>query len=145
MRKALDDHGDPVELQALDPDTRQQSKHLRHLRFDGVRMWSAKNLIKGSLFALSIYALIAIIESLQGLPDWAVIVIPLAAILTIVFLISREVTESDFRQRRTHALDASLCPACWYDLAESPIEPDGCCVCPECGAAWRLPENDHND
>ena len=32
----------------------------------------------------------------------------------------------------------SLCPVCVYDLAGSPIAGDGCTVCPECGAAWRL-------
>jgi len=30
------------------------------------------------------------------------------------------------------------CGACGYGLAEIPAEPDGCKVCPECGAAWRL-------
>ena len=33
------------------------------------------------------------------------------------------------------------CPACIYDLAGCPVaEEDGCTVCPECGAAWRLGE-----
>ena len=30
------------------------------------------------------------------------------------------------------------CPSCAYDLATLTPEPDGCTVCPECGAAWRL-------
>lgn len=30
------------------------------------------------------------------------------------------------------------CPSCDYDLAHLPPEADGCTVCPECGAAWRL-------
>lgn len=28
------------------------------------------------------------------------------------------------------------CVACSYLLADLPTEPDGCTVCPECGAAW---------
>jgi hypothetical protein len=32
------------------------------------------------------------------------------------------------------------CPSCGYELAQLPIEPDGCVVCPECGAAWRRME-----
>jgi len=29
------------------------------------------------------------------------------------------------------------CPGCWYPL-ERIYEPDGCIICPECGAAWEL-------
>jgi hypothetical protein len=31
-----------------------------------------------------------------------------------------------------------LCSCCGYDLRKTPIAGDGCTVCPECGAAWRL-------
>jgi hypothetical protein len=31
-----------------------------------------------------------------------------------------------------------VCPSCRYHLAGLPTEPDGCTVCPECGAAWRF-------
>jgi hypothetical protein len=34
-----------------------------------------------------------------------------------------------------------LCASCGYDLRGSKVEPDGCTVCPECGAAWRLPDS----
>ena len=34
------------------------------------------------------------------------------------------------------------CPGCGFDLVPSPVEADGCTVCPECGAAWRLPYHD---
>lgn len=30
------------------------------------------------------------------------------------------------------------CASCGYDLREVHPSPDGCAVCPECGAAWRL-------
>lgn len=30
------------------------------------------------------------------------------------------------------------CPACQYSLASLEPATDGCTVCPECGAAWRL-------
>jgi hypothetical protein len=30
------------------------------------------------------------------------------------------------------------CPCCNYELTQLPPEDDGCTVCPECGAAWRL-------
>lgn len=34
--------------------------------------------------------------------------------------------------------DAGLCPSCAYRIDEIGPEPDGCTVCPECGAAWRI-------
>lgn len=37
-------------------------------------------------------------------------------------------------------LERHLCPSCGYKLTALPIDPDGCTICPECGAAWRLPE-----
>jgi hypothetical protein len=30
------------------------------------------------------------------------------------------------------------CPSCAYKLTSLPVEADGCTVCSECGAAWRL-------
>lgn len=35
-------------------------------------------------------------------------------------------------------LRARLCASCGYDLEGINFEADGCQVCPECGAAWRL-------
>jgi hypothetical protein len=31
------------------------------------------------------------------------------------------------------------CPGCGYGLRGVPRQEDGCTVCPECGAAWRVP------
>ncbi len=36
-------------------------------------------------------------------------------------------------------LAKEYCPSCGYRLLGAPPEGDGCTVCPECGAAWRLP------
>jgi len=42
-------------------------------------------------------------------------------------------------------ISKKLCPACVYSLDSLTPEPDGCTVCPECGAAWRLPEAKSNE
>ena len=39
---------------------------------------------------------------------------------------------------RRAMLRAELCVSCAYPLDGCQPEPDGCTVCPECGAAWRL-------
>jgi hypothetical protein len=36
-------------------------------------------------------------------------------------------------------LSERRCASCVYDLSTISPEPDGCRVCPECGAAWKLP------
>lgn len=41
-------------------------------------------------------------------------------------------------QRR---LPHSQCAACAFHLDDLTPEPDGCTVCPECGAAWKLGAN----
>ncbi len=45
------------------------------------------------------------------------------------------------RQRRLLADLIKPCPACFYELDGLARESDGCTVCPECGAAWRLGRN----
>ncbi len=37
---------------------------------------------------------------------------------------------------------AGLCPSCAYNMDGVEPESDGCTVCPECGAAWRLGDAD---
>lgn len=36
-------------------------------------------------------------------------------------------------------LRANRCASCGYSFAEACVEHDGCRVCPECGAAWKVP------
>jgi len=45
------------------------------------------------------------------------------------------------REKQAH-LTARRCPACSYGLEGIEPSPDRCTVCPECGAAWRLPSSD---
>ncbi len=43
------------------------------------------------------------------------------------------------RQQAADGLIArGTCACCEYEIAGLPIEPDGCVVCPECGAAWKV-------
>lgn len=38
-----------------------------------------------------------------------------------------------------HRLYLRHCPSCDYTLPADTIQPDGCTLCSECGAAWRIP------
>lgn len=65
-----------------------------------------------------------------------------------VGVISLVIVGSYFRRRagfrkglgkvRRTMLDASLCPSCTHSLQGLPRHKDGCVICPECGAAWRV-------
>ena len=42
------------------------------------------------------------------------------------------------RRITTAMMQEGLCLACAYDLCGLKVDTDGCVVCPECGAAWRV-------
>lgn len=46
---------------------------------------------------------------------------------------------SRLTRSRAAILTHGFCPSCGYCLRGIPTEDDGCRVCPECAAAWRLP------
>lgn len=78
-------------------------------------------------------------ENLTG-PLWPVLAYlpPIAFLLLAALLFHR----GDSLVRRSAieecTLAKGLCPSCWELLAGLPAEADGCTLCPECGAAWRL-------
>lgn len=47
---------------------------------------------------------------------------------------------SMWRDRLRRQLYMRRCPTCDYVLHAVTAQPDGCTVCPECGAAWKIPE-----
>jgi hypothetical protein len=92
----------------------------------------------GTLALLAIIVLLFLYEGVVGL--WLmlfsgfytqmIIVVGLAAGGGAVALKHLKVRAARAMLRRKH------CPACNFDLAHSPPQPDGCTVCGECGAAW---------
>ncbi|MFN0134246.1 MAG: hypothetical protein ACKVW3_17170 [Phycisphaerales bacterium] len=86
----------------------------------------------------------AIVLRAAGAPG---IVANLAYVLVFVglFWVWRGAVRRELSAPITHALVARrLCASCGYSLAGLGTEPDGCTVCPECSAAWRVPEPDPN-
>lgn len=71
--------------------------------------------------------------TLQGV---LVPLIAMAVFLPLHFAIAARWSRLEMRNAY---LSRSRCPSCFYDLAAQEADPeDGCCVCPECGAAWRI-------
>jgi len=50
----------------------------------------------------------------------------------------RKVSWRSLAHARDALLAAHICPSCAHGIARIPLQPDGCVVCPECGAAWRM-------
>jgi hypothetical protein len=69
-------------------------------------------------------------------------VITLAALMAVMwplFPLLLRIQRWEERSRlRSGYLAAGHCPSCDYPLGECGIAADGCRVCPECGAAWKL-------
>lgn len=92
-------------------------------------------------------------------PPWKMIVIPLGMVgalgllswggkfaFNLAFpLLGLGLVAASFDPLPEHMMRLLLkhrrCASCAYDLAGTPMQPDNCTVCPECGAAWRLPAN----
>jgi hypothetical protein len=63
----------------------------------------------------------------------------------ISLLIARRPTSAMIEKVFAKRMNQGRCKACAFSLAGLNPEPDGCTLCPECGAAWRLPSADAAD
>jgi len=73
-----------------------------------------------------------------------VVLLYLGMLGTVVWIVRWRRSRSPLRlldsfARRDTLLAAGLCASCAYSIDGIPPAPDGCAVCPECGAAWKLP------
>jgi hypothetical protein len=61
-----------------------------------------------------------------------------AGIILLEYGLFRTSVGNPARQMTGAILKQGLCPACAYAIRGGTPESDGCVVCPECGAAWRV-------
>lgn len=90
--------------------------------------------------SVSLFAVLAIpaLVLFNRLPMWSVVlaVAPAGvAIPTSLVLLERRFQAERYRDAY---IRIGLCPSCGFDVSAAPVESDGCHVCPECGAAWRV-------
>lgn len=65
----------------------------------------------------------------------ALFAVPLGFFLLLAWLVPRSAWAPDVA---AEFLKERVCPCCHYRLHALLPDPDGCTVCPECGAAWKL-------
>jgi hypothetical protein len=69
---------------------------------------------------------------------WVAAII-VAAVMLWVPLLLAILRSSMLHELAATKLLVHQCGACAYDLSGTAPDSDGCRVCPECGAAWRVP------
>ncbi len=77
-----------------------------------------------------------------GLTIFSVVIAPTMTVILTALANIRTAWRERSQVLRVSMNSRKLCAACAYDLSSHEPEPDGCTVCPECSAAWRL---DHGD
>jgi len=70
---------------------------------------------------------------------WIIYAWPLGAVVLVALICEPLARWKHARRLADCLLAFRCCAACGYDLRSTPVAQDGCTVCPECGAAWRLP------
>jgi hypothetical protein len=95
-------------------------------------------LAAGAISAV-LWQIVHMVCPLFGLPGLfaGFIILPTATAYLTWRLTLGAVRRRCFRRLSSMYLSTGRCPACHDSLAALNIEPDGCTVCPECGAAWR--------
>ena len=108
-------------------------------------LWSRhvgqSRVIRFMLGVLALAMLLVLIRVWRDPVSWTeqVLVLPFAALSWIWFLWWKGCCELASRRWVLALRDAvPVCASCGYDMRGLPSDPDGCTLCPECGAAWKL-------
>ncbi|GAB5496113.1 MAG: hypothetical protein Phyf2KO_11930 [Phycisphaerales bacterium] len=98
-------------------------------------------LASGVLIYISIWVTQQLTHSL-GLRSWLDFLLMVAAACITGHLLSLIKYVPLLEWHVQKRLGSGQCPSCQYDLIGLIAETDGCAVCPECGAAWKLESKD---
>lgn len=145
-----DARGNPVEVRLFARDaeafrrlTPEQRRALREEGFKAATRDGPRSPWLGTAFPVAIGIVLgvpmALFPNLLHRYWWVLLVATIAAGLLLPWwVIRKEIRRHDPAWMRAWC-DLRICPACGYDLTSQPVADDGCTVCPECAAAWRVP------
>lgn len=91
--------------------------------------------VLGALVAAALYL---VGPDVVGLSIFSIVIAPAMAVVLTALAAARTAWRERSRSLRDSMGNRGLCAACGYDISNHEPEPDGCTVCPECAAAWRL-------
>ena len=125
-----------------------RNQHVRLVRWMPVspavalRSRSTRSLLLVVVVAtLIVAAFWAIGPDVAGLSIFSIIIAPTMAVVLTALATLRTAWRDRAWTLRQSMGRLARCAACGYDLSASEPEPDGCTVCPECAAAWRLADH----
>jgi len=150
-RRTADDRSREVVLYGLRSDPRRwlrpggvpvdvQKRIARRARADSRRRLAGPTSRAPFLYISGVVGVIYVYQRLgAGYSRTARVVVCVCVAALTAILIYRSLA----RQKMTPFIVGAFlaerrCPACGYDLAGAAPADDGCTVCPECGAAWKL-------
>ncbi len=141
LRSVTDDRGRSVPFRMvvglsvsheIPKDTRREIEDQVKADFRADRRWKIELAIGLTVF-MGILVALLVIPGIGYQP--AMFALPPLVVVVFVWSGRRYVRD---RYHRV-ILAKQYCPSCGYRLVGARPEGDGCIVCPECGAAWRLP------
>lgn len=150
--RSTDDRGTPIRVPmpyAPAPDWLTGKTPASALKLRRQVLWATHIaqswLVRACLFALAALMTVwFVLEWVRRGED----VLSLALVVFAWFLAAAWPAWVRFESRgwcRKAPLSLPICAVCAYELVDLAPEPDGCTVCPECGAAWRLDAQSPNN
>lgn len=89
--------------------------------------------------------LLPVLAEHLGISRWASLAPAILVAFVVHRVLNRAWNKRYTKQYEAKLKDNSMCPSCVHDLSGLTPDVDGCTVCPECGAAWKLPQHENKN
>jgi hypothetical protein len=131
------------------------SSALRRWKAARARDWAARDVAARGVwyqFVIAVFAVlipmpfvlyVIFLRRINIEPSFPIVV----ALLGMMILLA-SVSRSQFKPPRCQVealLRDRACPSCLHNMKEARQEPDGCTICPECGAAWQCSQDQNRE
>ncbi|MDQ7013006.1 MAG: hypothetical protein Q9O74_03815 [Planctomycetota bacterium] len=146
--QATDDRGTTIDIPPpglatpnVDNTREPHNVWLMHRRVLWSRHVAASRPIRLSLGVLAAAMTLVVVRVWRDPVSWTeqLLVLPFTALSWVWFLWWKACCRLTSRRWVSALRTATpVCPSCGYELTGVPKASDGCTLCPECGAAWKL-------